>query len=788
MKRRVALVAVTLLAAVLVAALAWLRLGPLPDGLLDHERFVSPQIVDRNGVMLLDSLSESGTRSEQLDASSLPLLMVAATVAAEDHRFFRHSGVDPLAVLRAMTRNVRSGRVVEGGSTITQQTAKLLLQDGQAGPSRWRTKMREAVVAIRLEHHLTKEEILALYLTIAPYGNQYVGVERASRGYFGVSAHQLTAAQSAFLAGLPQRPSRLDPYRHFDAANERQSVVLRRMRDTGRLDDEGYRVAAGERIALARPGRDLIASHFNERAMEAARDLTGGKRPRLVETTLDAGLQRDVRGIIETHRRMLSRHGAHNVAVVVLDNRRGEWLAWEGSGDYFDARHGGAIDGAVSPRQPGSALKPFTYALAFDSGYTPASVLPDLRQHFPTAVEGILYAPGNYDGRFRGPVRARAALAGSLNVPAVWLTDRIGPPALLRLLRSAGLTGLDRSADHYGLGLTLGGAETRLDQLVAAYAMLARGGEFQPPRMIRRLTDAQGREITLPIEEPRRLLSSRSAFWVSDILADGEARSFIFGRGGSLDFPFDVAVKTGTSQAYHDNWTIGYTSDVTVGVWVGNFDRRPLRNSSGVTGAAPVFHAVMMAAQQRMRGGIPTGDESLTLMAGATTERRMICLLSGMGATAGCPTTGSEWVPVSDTDTRCSWHRLSLRDVGGRQEQQVVVDWPLEFRQWGERQQPASRPAGRSQRVAAATERLQIASPPNGASYLIDPTLRREFQTLQFRALTTDGAAVQWTIGNERLGATRGNESLRWPLRPGEHEIVATDARGQRATSRITVK
>jgi penicillin-binding protein 1C len=783
-----ALVAVTLVFALLVAAIAWLRLGPLPDGLVDHGRYVSPQIVDRHGVMLLDALSDSGTRSERVEPASLPPLIVAATVAAEDHRFFRHSGVDPVGVIRAMARNVRSRRVVEGGSTITQQTAKLLLQEEQAASSRWRAKMREAVVALRLEHRLTKEEILALYLTIAPYGNQYIGAERAARGYFGVSARQLTVAQSAFLAGLPQRPSRLDPYRRSSAAAARQRVVLRRMQETGHLDEEGYRVAAAERITLRRPSRNLIAPHFNERAMETARRLIDGK-PLLVETTLDAALQRDVSGIIATHRKMLARHGAHNVAVVVLDNRSGEWLAWEGSGDYFDSQHGGAIDGAVSLRQPGSALKPFTYAVAFDSGYTPASVLPDLATHFPTAVEGVVYAPGNYDGRFRGPVRARAALAGSLNVPAVWLTDRIGPAALLRLLRSAGLTGLERSADYYGLGLTLGGAETRLDQLVAAYAMFARDGEFQPPRMIRRLTDAEGREHVPPVEPPRRLISPRAAFWVSDILSDSEARSFVFGRGGSLEFPFDVAVKTGTSQAYHDNWTIGYTSDVTVGVWVGNFDRRPLRNSSGVTGAAPIFHAVMMAAQQRIRDGRREGDEGLTLAPDRTTERSMICLLSGMSSTGGCPATGSEWLPVGATDERCSWHRVSLREVDGRQERQVVVDWPLEFRQWGERQQPSARAAvGGSRTVADAAGRLRIASPPNGASYLIDPTLRREFQTLQLRALVPDGAAVDWMVGNERVGSTRGSEALRWPLRPGEHEIAAIDATGRRATSRITVK
>ena len=287
-------------------------------------------------------------------------------------------------------------------------------------------------------------------------------------------------------------------------------------------------------------------------------------------TSLDAKLQREVQNIISAHKDRLLKHGAHSVAVAVLDNRTGEWLAWEGSATISARTFGGAIDGVITPRQPGSTLKPFTYALAFEEGFTPATVLPDVPSTFSTAEQGITYEPRNYDGQYRGPLRVRAALAGSENVPAVAMLSRVGPAALLRVLRGAGFTGLTNTADYYGLGLTLGDAEVRLDQLVAAYATFARGG------------------VTIG---NRRLFSQRTAFWISDILSDPDAREFVFGSGGSLDFPFPVAVKTGTSQAYRDNWTVGYTRDVTVGVWVGNFDRTELRNSSGVTGAAPIFHS-----------------------------------------------------------------------------------------------------------------------------------------------------------------------------------------------------
>src|SRR5262249_7535214 len=272
----------------------------------------------------------------------------------------------------------------------------------------------------------------------------------------------------------------------------------------------------------------FIAADF----VEGVITQSGPSRTAAISTTLDADLQRAVQGIIRAERPALNRIGAHNVAVVVLDNRSGDWLAWEGSGDYADARHGGAIDGATTPRQPGAALKPFTYAAAVERGDSPATVLPDVPSYFPTAKDGVLYAPRNYDDRFRGPLLARRALAGSENVPAVALASRVGVPAIMRLLRAAGFTTFDRNAAYYGLGLTLGDAEVRLDQLVTAYAMFARGGTAVRPRMIRGADAAAADEV---------LVSRRTAFWIADILSDDDARSFVFGRGGSLEFPFPVA-------------------------------------------------------------------------------------------------------------------------------------------------------------------------------------------------------------------------------------------------------
>jgi len=716
------------LAAGLVALALWLRLGPIPTITPD----TTPTIVDRNGIVLYEPLSPTGTRNEWLD--EVPRSVANATIAAEDRRFYSHLGIDPIAITRAVAHDIRHLRAAEGGSTITQQVAKMLLG---SPPRTVVTKIREAVVALRLEHRYSKREILALYVNLAPYGEQTIGIARASRRYFGCAPEELTIAQSAWLASLPQRPS--TPRR----ALTRQRIVLGQMHALHLIDDALYREARAERLSLDRGLQPALAPHFVERV----RAHLGANAPRRIETTLDANLQSSVRGIIAAERANLLRHGAHSVAVAVLDNQTGEWLAWEGSGDYFGANFGGAIDGVTTLRQPGSTLKPFTYALAFEQGLTPATVLADVPSHFPTAEEGVAYTPRNYDGGYRGPLRARLALAGSENVPAVALLSKLGAPALLRLLRGAGFHDLTRTADYYGLGLTLGDAEVTLEQLVTAYATFARGGEVATPTMLRQP----------PTEHRQRVLSARTAFWITDILSDARAREFIFGRGGNLEFPFPVAVKTGTSQAYHDNWTIGYTHAVTVGVWVGNFDRSALRNSSGVTGAGPIFHSVMLAAMRR--SGI--NNDAPIVERPDDLEQQPICALSGFRPSTSCPSTESEWLPRDATVEFCAWHHAGQ------------ISWPAEYREWAAMRERRAAPS--VHRIADT--RFRITSPPNDATYLVDPTLHREFQSLHLRA-THD---AKWLVDGKPA-------AREWPLRAGQHTIVATNERGERDKVFITVR
>ena len=772
------LLALTVISTVALALVLWIRLGRVPAELLDDRAVTSTSVVDRRGVPLYEALSGDGTRNVTLTAGALPPALVSATVAAEDRRFWSHPGVDPIAMLRALKRDLVELRVVEGGSTISQQVAKLLLN--RQSPQRRRgvaAKVHEALLALRIEHRFSKLEILTLYLNLAAYGNQIVGAERASRAYFGCPASMLTPAQAAFLAGLPQRPSGFNPYRARDAAIARQRAVLKRMEAAGSLSSEQLREAQSERLTFTRETAPFGAPHFVEMVLAAA----GDARPARIHTTIDGQLQADIGGVIRSHRDTLRRHGAANVAVVVLDNDRGEWLAWEGSGDYFDAAHGGTINGPLVARQPGSALKPFTYALAFESGFSPASVLPDVPSHFPTAEPGVLYSPRNYDGRYRGPLLARRALAGSENVPAVALASELGVPNLQRFLLRAGFTTFDRNASYYGLGMTLGNAEVRLDELVTAYSAFARGGEWIAP------THLAG----APRGERHALVSPRSAFWITDILSDPEAREYIFGRGGSLEFPFPVAVKTGTSQAYHDNWAIGYSRRVTVGVWVGNFDRTPLRNSSGVTGAGPIFHAVMLAAERRAvtrpadvgASEVALPDSDMPVRSGE------ICALSGMAANRWCPTRRREWVASDGEMLPCSWHHLT--DDG------LLTVWPAEYRQWAldhglDRQVPARGESAGVRKVRDVPQvrgdTLRISNPPDGATYLIDPTLRREFQTLALRAVRSAPGPLEWIVDGRSLGTVPSTRPTTWPLIPGRHTFIARDADGRAAEATITVR
>lgn len=587
--------------------------------------------------------------------------LVAATLAAEDGRFRSHFGVDPWALGRAAWQDLRAGFIVSGGSTLTQQVVKLLEADGRTGSRArgWRQKLHEARAAIALEAHASKDSILEVYLDRAPYGPNLIGVEAASQTYFGHGADRLSWSEASLLAALPQAPSRLDPRRAPGAALEARNRVLRRLRASDRAEVED---ALLDELGLAPPSEAsnmpaAIAPHWIARARRAL--------PRTSEITLpiDLELQSSAENALRAALRALSSRGADHGAVVVLDNATAEVRAWVGSPNFADTTHG-QFDAALALRQPGSALKPFAYALAFDKGLRPASLLPDL----PAAFQGRdgVFTPGNYTEEWRGPVRARLALANSWNSPAVALARAEGVEPLLETLRAAGLSSLDQPAETYGLGLVLGVGEVRLLDLVTAYSALARGGVFRPRVELLSARDGEGRWLARraslanpdsTLSPGRRLFTRASAFFATSILADPRARAIAFGRDGPFEFEQPVAIKTGTSSDWRDNWAIAYTESWTAGVWIGRASGSAMDQVSGTAGAVLALRQLadrLLPANAAYRAW-PVPPQEV--------EARAICPLSGEGAGPDCPGRIEEWFLRDDPPLRrCGWHVRALLD------------------------------------------------------------------------------------------------------------------------------
>lgn len=771
----------------LLASLAW------PTSLDEGKAVHSLRLTDHRGTLLREVRPDGRGRSVRLDA--VAPTAVEALIATEDRAFYRHPGVNPLALVRAAWANARTGRVVRGGSTLTMQVARVLR--GRRRATLW-DKLVEMHLALRLELRYSKDAILEAWLRRVSFGNRAHGIESAARLYFGKAARDLTTAEAAFLVGLPQSPSRYNPFRHFSRAKARQRRVLRAMEAHGALTaSERVRLAALP-LDLASPEHAFRAPHFTQFVLESLPESHGLRE---IRTTLDGRLQRRVEAILRGHLRSLRDASVKQAAAVVLDTRTGAVRAYAGSADFWDAAAGGQNDGVRMRRQPGSALKPFTYAHALQHGYTPASILPDIETQVIEA--GGAFSPENYDKRYHGPVPLRTALASSYNVPAVRLAREMGPAALLETLRAAGFASLDQPADHYGVGLTLGSGEVRLLELARAYAGLARGGTLPGLRVAEAQVTATGDTLRVPVQPATPMgLNAATAYLITDILSDPAARAPGFGRGGPLELPFPTAAKTGTSKDYRDNWTVGYTPRHTVAVWVGNFDGAPMRWVSGVAGAGPIFGAIMRELGSGGAFARPAGIIEAT-----------ICPGSGQRPGAFCPRTrrGVFARAAVPTDA-CSVHRLvkidrrtGLRADAGTPEDEIqekmFAVYPAAYQPWMRAHgHPLPPPAAHPARAASASgggpqvsDRLQIQYPASGTVFQMDPVLREGYQRVHLRGAVEASAAapltdVQWWADGEPLS---GNvRRAAWPLRPGRHrlELRATDAAtGQRLRSRPVV-
>ncbi len=670
---RFSLTAPLLLAAAAVAAavvglvLGELMLTRLPDmnGTTGDGIAPSTMIYDRNGRLLYEIMDPYSGKHQPVPLSQIPIHLQNATIATEDASFYENPGVDPLAIVRALWINIRGGEVLAGGSTITQQLARnLLLPEEERFERTLSRKLRESILAYRLARALPKPDILQLYLNTVYYGNLSYGVQAASQTYFGKSVGELDLAECALLAGLPQAPAVHDPLVNLQQAKQRQATVLWLMAKAGFISAGQAQAAISEPLAFAASPFPIEAPHFVMYVWELLRRQFGEEelsRGGLeVYTTLDLDLQNRAQEIAQHHLVQLSTPGdgepSHHVssaALVAIDPQCGDILVMLGSPDYFDASIDGAVNVTLMPRQPGSAVKPLTYAAAFGQDYTPATMLLDIPAVF-TTQEGDPFVPVNYDHSYHGPVLLREALGSSLNVVAVRVLEHIGVDELVSLCHKLGMTTL-QDPERNDLALTLGGGEVRLLELTAAYAALATGGLRVAPRAILRVEKADGViwKPDAPIAE--RILRDYVAYWISDVLADDSARITAFGETSALALTRPAAVKTGTTTDWRDNWTVGYTPQLVVGVWVGNADNSPMINVSGVSGAAPIWNEFM---EQALRG---KPVEPFLPPAGMIQVE--VCADSGLLPSPDCPHRVLEWFAVGrEPQTVCTMHRHVLID------------------------------------------------------------------------------------------------------------------------------
>lgn len=716
-----------------------------------HAPFDSPEskmtvpgtvVLDANSVIL----QRDGADGFRIPVSLDRVAPIAreATIAAEDQRFATHIGVDPIAMALAVLgfRDHRSG-----ASTISQQLARRLYLDGGSGllPVR---KSRESLIALQLEAHRSKDEILELYLNEVYYGRGAYGIEAAARVYFGVSAANLDLARAAYLAGLPQLPSVFQAGED-GPARERQAYVLSRLVDDGRVPRAAAEAAKHEPLALLPSLEPAIASQFVAYALDELAELRpdlAGRKGLVIETSLDAGLQVEAERLARLQIAKLRERNVTNAAVVVLDPATGGILAMVGSID-------GDINLVVSPRQPGSALKPFLYGSAFELGYTPATPLLDVPTTFVDGAEQ--YSPQNYDRTFRGVVPLRTALGSSLNVPAVQTLESVGIDRFLETAHRFGLTTLT-DAERYGLSLTLGGGEVRLLDLTGAYAALAAGGELARPYAVARVRDATGAVLyQRPASAPLRVLSPENAFLLSDILADADARIPGFGEVTPFDLPFAAAAKTGTTTGFRDNWTLGYTGSFAVGVWVGNADASPMRDVSGIDGAGPIWRDVMLAAAMTREPTWPVRPPGIV--------EASVCSPTGLLPGPACPYTVRELFTAGAVPTATETYYV--RQATG----EVAIDPPLRARAWAldAGLLLANAPSG-----AAAD--VRIVSPGDGSTLYLAPELAS--QEVVLHASAGPGAReVTFSVDGVVAGTvSAGDARLVHPLGAGRHQVQAT--------------
>lgn len=766
---------------------------PALDALRDGMTLPSTRFYDRNGVLLFDVAAPHAGRSRPLTLEEFPAHCVNAVISTEDAHYWSHVGVDLVGLARAVWINLRGGEVIAGGSTITQQTARLLLLDplGQRERTLQR-KLKEMALALQLNASMSKADVLTLYMNQVYLGSVAYGFEAAAQAYFSKSARELSLAECALLAGMIQNAAAYHPLTRLEAAKARQREVLRLMVQNGAITPQQAEIAYAEPLQLASAPFTIRAPHAVMTALQIVqRDYGEAMLQQGLNVTLtvdvvwtehaQAIVRQQLAAINEPPTGTRPPAEANNAALLALDPHTGEVLVMLGSPDYFNADIDGAMNATLAHRQPGSTLKPFTYALAMDprrpNPYTPATMLLDVHTPFVTRrMES--YAPGNYGRVENGPVSLRQALASSYNIPAVITLEQVGVPALVNLLTDAGIdTLIGRDAD---LSITLGGNEVTLYDLVQAYAIFPRGGTFIEPALIQRVETADGQLLYEypPPAQTRRVLDERVAYLITHILSDNAAREPAFGAVNPLMIGRPAAAKTGTTTDYRDNWVVGYTPDLVVGVWVGNADNRPLVNVTGISGAGPIWNQFMRTVTRgRPPRAFPVPDGLVTVT---------VCVPSGLLPTSLCPRTRDElFIDGTQPTQPDTWYQIIALDRRTGQpataatppealRQQVMLVLPPEARDWALRY-GIPQPPEEALPASAHADTLRLTSPDPYTVFQLSNRLAREAQQLRLTVIAPPQTRQIDYLLNGQVVASVGSAPWVgwWPLEVGEFALVA---------------
>ncbi|BDI16292.1 hypothetical protein ANSO36C_20940 [Nostoc cf. commune SO-36] len=699
------------------------------------------QFSDRNGLPLGTLLTRDQEHTSVVPLNQVSPQFIHAILAAEDGSFYYHGALDMKAIIRASKEAIHAKRIVSGASTITMQLARML----DPVPRSVSGKLSEIWLSWRLVAGMNKDEILSAYINRLPMGGNIYGVEAAAQTYFSIPANELNLAQASLLAAIPNNPTYFNPYQHWERLKQRQKYVLNRMVQEKYISGAIAARTSTEKVVFQSRQQGIIAApHFLfwlanqipstslEKGVLIPPFLRGVRGDQsVIRTTINRPLQQFVEAQVQQVISSLAANNVHDAAALVIDNHTGEILAYVGSPDYFNEAKLGRNDGVQALRQPGSTLKPFVYELALEKGLIrPNTILADLPAHY--AIPGAkLYSPTDYTESFLGPVRVRIALANSLNVPAVRVLEKVGVETFLERLHQLGFEHLNQTPEYYGLGLTLGSGEVSLWELARAYLTMARLGEATP--LVSTFSDS-------PIQNPKSKIQNSTTIWqlITNMLSDNHARATAFGVDSVLNLPFPVAVKTGTSSNFRDTWTVGFTTNYTVATWVGNFNGEPMRQVSGVTGAAPLWNRIMLHLHEHQEPADFPPPEGLVQLP--------VCAISGLRPTPDCTSVVQEYFYPEDKIAYEGQNQFNL---------------PPEYDEW----------LAKQQQLNFTSTNLRILSPHHGDLFLVYPG-EEEKQKLEFKLVGNKSAPVEWWLNGEKLDINSAN-ALFWNLRPGKWTLEA---------------